>query len=66
MKTYVYVVAEMVDGLPSFRHAFIHAEDDDDAYTVGHRCVRQPTGNGINDYVIEIPVELSPLPYTTK
>lgn len=55
-KKYVYVIAEMIDGMVSFRHAFIEATDDDDAYDVGHRTVRQPTGEGLNDYVIELPL----------
>ena len=52
---YVYVICELVNGDPSFRHEFIEAEDDDDAYAVGHLTVRQPDGNGINDYVIRLP-----------
>lgn len=57
LKRYVYIICEKVDGMPSFRHAFIKATDEDHAYTVGSRTVRQPSGNGINDYVIEIPEE---------
>ena len=53
---YVYVICELVNGDPSFRHEFIEAEDDDDAYYVGSNTVRQPdNGSGINDYVIRLP-----------
>lgn len=51
---YVYVICERVDGLPSFRHAFIKAYDEEHAYEVGRATVRQPTGEGLNDYVIEL------------
>lgn len=54
-KTWAYVICERVDGLPSFRHAFVEAEDEEGAYTAGHRDVRQPDGNGINDYAFELP-----------
>ena len=49
---YVYIIAELVDGLASFRHAFIEAKDDADAYDVGAKTLEQPDGNGLNDYVI--------------
>lgn len=60
MKNYVYVVAYEVpeeDGI-SFRHIFLQAVDDDDAYirgmeqlddTLEERC------NLLNNYVIELP-----------
>ena len=54
MKDYVYVICETINGIPSFRHAFIKAKSVNDAYDVAHRDVRQPNGNGINDYVIRL------------
>ena len=54
LKEYVYVIAEMIDEQVSFRHAFIWAIDEEDAYHVGQKTVRQPAGNGLNDYVIEL------------
>jgi hypothetical protein len=42
-------------GQSSFRHTFVQAETADEAYTAGHRELRQPRGNGINDYVVELP-----------
>jgi hypothetical protein len=54
LKPYVYIICELVDGYPSFRHAFIDAANDDDAYFVGGRALEQPHGNGLNDYVIDL------------
>lgn len=56
---YVYIICEMAqqdDGsqYPSFRHQFIFAKDDADAYRVGQAELEQPKGNGINDYVIRV------------
>lgn len=58
MKRYAYIICEMIDEMPSFRHAFIEADDEEQAYDVGHRTVRQPKGNGLNDYVFELPAEI--------
>lgn len=55
MKQWAYVICELVDGLPSFRHSFVFALDEQGAYAVGHRDVPQPQGNGLNDYVFELP-----------
>lgn len=61
---YIYIICEMVaqpprpDGVvesyPSFRHQFIFAKDDEDAYRVGQAELEQPKGNGINDYVVRV------------
>jgi hypothetical protein len=54
MKHWVYVICERIDGQPSFRHGYVLAKNEVDAYAAGHRLIRQPKGNDINDYVIEL------------
>lgn len=51
---FAYVICELVDGLPSFRHDFVEAETVEEAYDIGHRTVRQPTGEGLNDYAFPV------------
>lgn len=53
-KRFIYVVCEMIGGDVAHRHAVVNAKSVEEAYDVGHSTVRQPDGNGINDYVIEI------------
>mgnify|MGYP001583102304 CR=1 FL=1 len=68
MKKWAYVICELCDehgkpttktiaegGMPSFRHTFVEAEDASGAYKAGHHKLRQPRGNGLNDYVFELP-----------
>lgn len=51
---YVYIICEEVDGLASFRHCLLIADNDDDAYELGRDTLEQPEGNGINDYVVRL------------
>lgn len=52
---WAYIICELIDGHPSFRHAFVKADDEVSAYAKAHRLVPQDIGIGINDYVFEIP-----------
>lgn len=53
---YVYIVCETVDGMPSFRHVFVTATDDDEAYEAGHEAMPDWGSNGLfNDYVARLP-----------
>lgn len=54
MRKWIYVICEQSEDGPEFRHAFVLAEDEETAYTIAGRQVRQSDGNGINDYVAEI------------
>jgi hypothetical protein len=58
---YAYVITEMTDGHVSFRHDFLWADNEQDAYRRAHNArqtgvsfIAQPTGNGLNDYIFEV------------
>lgn len=51
-KTYIYVLCEMKDGLPSFRHLRLRARDEMHAYALGQAALKTTTG--INNYVVEL------------
>ena len=55
LKRFAYVICELVDGDPSFRHTFVGAEDADEAYSLGHDALKQPFRGFVNDYAFEVP-----------
>lgn len=68
MKSWIYVLCynagrngrDGEDWEPAFVHTRVEAENEDDAYTAGHRWTDAHAahtlrnGGGINDYVIEL------------
>ena len=55
MKLWLYVICEVVDGHPSFRHRFVEASSEQNAYARGQNLLEQPKrGSGLNDYVVEL------------
>lgn len=64
-KRYIYVVALMPEqvmpndetGGLSFRHAFVSASSDEEAYDAGYKMVILGPGEGrVNDYVVELSI----------
>src|SRR3990167_9381422 len=50
---YMYVVVERVDGYAAFRHCFVWAHSEEEAYDLGDKIL--PTTIGINNYVVPLP-----------
>ena len=55
LKRFAYVICELVDGDPSFRHTFVEAKDAEGAYFLGHDALKQPFRGFVNDYTFEVP-----------
>lgn len=59
MKRYLYVMAlSFGEGEPiGFKHAFVDALDEDEAYRLGFDAIegRSTRNQNMNDYVVEVP-----------
>lgn len=55
MKEFVYVQAHWLDGMLSFRHCFVTANNAEEAYDAGNRELTAAEVEAVNDYVVELP-----------